>query len=113
MIEVPVSKRGPFAFWRDLGGGRFQGDLSAGQPEGHPPTGPALRADGHEMPGGGGLLPQKTTQPVRDFRSLRFRVQSQLCGFQYLLRKPLGITQDNSFGAQIKHASRFKTVIAV
>ena len=30
MIEAPVSRRGPFAFWRDPGGGRFQGDLSAG-----------------------------------------------------------------------------------
>ena len=30
MIEAPVSRRGPSAFWCDPGGGRFQDDLSAG-----------------------------------------------------------------------------------
>jgi len=30
MIEAPVSRRGPFCVVRDPGGGRFQGDLSAG-----------------------------------------------------------------------------------
>ena len=30
MIEASVSRRGPFAFWYDLGRGWFQGDLSVG-----------------------------------------------------------------------------------
>jgi len=52
MIEAPVSRRGPFCVLTWSWVSAVLGWPVGGQPEGHPPTGPALRADRHKTPAG-------------------------------------------------------------